>query len=143
MITKLSHVSVYVLDQDSAKEFYTAKLGFKVRQDIRIGDFRWLTVGPPQQPDLQFVLMPLGGPHHDPETEKQLRELIAKGTFGVGVLATDDCRKSYEEMSRRGVTFLSEPAERPYGVEAMFRDDSGNWFSLTQAHALDMSKEWG
>jgi catechol 2,3-dioxygenase-like lactoylglutathione lyase family enzyme len=143
MIRRLSHASIYVLDQDAAKEFYTAKLGFEVRQDLRVGDFRWLTVGPPDQPDLQFVLMRPGPPQHDPETEKVVRELIAKGAMGSGVWATDDCRKTYEELSARGVTFLQEPAERPYGVEAVFRDDSGNWFSLTQPHAFDESKDWG
>ena len=144
MIKKLSHVTVYVLDQDSAKAFYIEKLGFELRQEMRVGDFRWLTVGSPEQPELEFVLMPVGGPQHDPQTEKQLREMIAKGVFGPGVLTTDDCRKTYEELSSRGVTFLSEPAERPYGVEAVFRDDSGNSFSLTERKIdLDLSKEWG
>ncbi|HVW41773.1 MAG TPA: VOC family protein [Amycolatopsis sp.] len=144
MIKRLSHINVYVLDQDSAKAFYTDKLGFEVRQEVSVGDFRWLTVGPPDQPDLEFVLMPVGAPQHDPETNKQLRELIAKGSFGLGVLTTDDCRKTYEELSARGVTFVSEPAERPYGVEALFRDDSGNWFSLTERKIdLDLSKDWG
>ena len=142
MIKRLSHANVYVLDQDSAKAFYTEKLGFEVREEVSVGDFRWLTVGPPDQPELEFVLMRPGAPQHDPETEKQIRELIAKGAFGVGVWATDDCRKTYEELSGRGVTFLAEPAERPYGVEALFRDDSGNWFSLTE-RKIDLSKDWG
>ncbi|WP_236793207.1 VOC family protein [Amycolatopsis sp. GM8] len=143
MIRRLSHANIYVLDQDSAKAFYTEKLGFEVRQDLQVGDFRWLTVGPPGQPDLEFILMRPGPPQHDPETEKVVRDLIAKGALGSGVWATADCRKTFEELSARGVTFLQEPAERPYGVEAVFRDDSGNWFSLTQAHAFDESKDWG
>ncbi|GAB2970247.1 VOC family protein [Amycolatopsis acidiphila] len=143
MIKRLSHASIYVLDQDSAKEFYTGKLGFEVRNDMRVGDFRWLTVGPPDQPDFEFILMRPGPPQHDPETEKVVRELVAKGAVGSGVWATDDCRKTYEELSARGVTFLQEPAERPYGIEAVFRDDSGNWFSLTERHDLDESKDWG
>ncbi|GAA5157134.1 MULTISPECIES: VOC family protein [Amycolatopsis] len=143
MIRRLSHANLYVLDQDSAKAFYTEKLGFEVRQDMRVGDFRWLTVGPPDQPDVEVVLMRPGPPQHDPETEKVVRELIAKGAMGSGVWATDDCRKTYEELVDRGVTFLQEPAERPYGVEAVFRDDSGNWFSLTERHEFDGSKDWG
>jgi catechol 2,3-dioxygenase-like lactoylglutathione lyase family enzyme len=142
MIRGLSHSSVYVLDQDSAKAFYSEKLGFEVREDLSIGDFRWLTVGPVEQPELQVVLMKPGPPQHDPETEKQIRELVAKGALGAGVWATDDCRATYEELSARGVTFLQRPAERPYGVEAVFRDNSGNWFSLTERHDLDFTKNW-
>jgi catechol 2,3-dioxygenase-like lactoylglutathione lyase family enzyme len=139
MISKLSHAGVLVLDQDSAKQFYTEKLGFTVTNDVEMGadfanagqGFRWLTVSPPSQPDLEFILAaPEMG--HDEETARQLRELVAKGAFGGGVWETDNCRKTHEELSRRGVTFLQEPAERPYGVEAVFRDDSGNWFSLTE-----------
>jgi catechol 2,3-dioxygenase-like lactoylglutathione lyase family enzyme len=139
VITKLSHAGVLVLDQDSAKRFYTEKLGFTVRNDVPMGaefagagqGFRWLTVSPPGQPDLEFILAsPEMG--HDEQTAAQLRELVAKGTFGGGVWEADDCRKAYEELSGRGVTFLQEPAERPYGIEAVFRDDSGNWFSLTE-----------
>jgi predicted enzyme related to lactoylglutathione lyase len=68
----------------------------------------------------------------DAESAAQMRALIARGAIGAGVLQTDDCRATYELLSSRGVTFLQEPAERPYGIEAIFRDDSGNWFSLTQ-----------
>jgi catechol 2,3-dioxygenase-like lactoylglutathione lyase family enzyme len=143
MITALSHSSVYVLDQDSAKAFYTEKLGFEVREDTTIGDFRWLTVGPAGRPGLEFILMKPGPPQHDPETEKQIRDLVAKGALGAGVWAADDCRKTYEELSSRGVIFLQEPAERPYGIEAVFRDDSGNWFSLTERKELDPGKDWG
>jgi catechol 2,3-dioxygenase-like lactoylglutathione lyase family enzyme len=139
VITRLSHAGVLVLDQDSAKSFYTEKLGFTVRNDVPMGaefagageGFRWLTVSPPGQPDLEFILAsPEMG--HDEETAKQLRELVAKGAFGGGVWETDDCHKAHDELSGRGVTFLAEPAERPYGIEAVFRDDSGNWFSLSQ-----------
>lgn len=137
MITRLSHAGVFALDQDSAKGFYTEKLGFEVRNDVVMGEgfegagsgFRWLTVSPPGQPDLEFILAaPEMG--HDPETAKQIRELVAKGALSGGVWETDDCYQTFEELSGRGVEFLQEPAERPYGVEAVFRDDSGNWFSL-------------
>lgn len=139
MITKLSHSCFYVLDQDSAKEFYTTKLGFQVHTDVTMGDgfegagqgFRWLTVSPPDQPELEIILADcrMG---HDEQTAKELRALVAKGALGAGAFETDDCQKSFEELSARGVTFVSEPAERPYGIEAVFRDDSGNWFSLTE-----------
>jgi catechol 2,3-dioxygenase-like lactoylglutathione lyase family enzyme len=129
---RLTHASVYVLDQDSARAFYTDKLGFEVRNDVSMDGFRWLTVGPPEQPEIEFVLMPIGPPQFDPETAEQFRALVSKGGLGCGVLGTEDCRRTYEELSARGVTFVQEPTERPYGTEAVFRDDSGNWFSLTQ-----------
>jgi catechol 2,3-dioxygenase-like lactoylglutathione lyase family enzyme len=140
MIQKLSHTSVYVLDQDSAKEFYTTKLGFELRNDVIMGEgfegagqgFRWLTVSPPGQPDVEFILAdPRMG--HAPEHAEALRELVAKGALGAGVLATDDCHRTFRELSGRGVVFVAEPVERPYGVEATFRDDSGNVYSLTEA----------
>jgi catechol 2,3-dioxygenase-like lactoylglutathione lyase family enzyme len=142
VITRLTHNSVYVLDQDSAKEFYVDKLGFELRNDLIMGDgfdgtgkgFRWLTVSPPGQPDVEFILADarMG---HSPENAEEVRALVAKGAMGLGVLGTDDCHKTYRELSERGVVFLSEPAERPYGIEATFRDDSGNVFSLTQTFA--------
>jgi catechol 2,3-dioxygenase-like lactoylglutathione lyase family enzyme len=139
MITHLSHASIFVLDQDSAKAFYTEKLGFEVRADVTMGEefegggagFRWLTVGPKDQPDLEIIL-PSCDMGRDPAAADQLRSLVARGVLGVGVLATDDCKQTYEELAANGVTFLSEPAERPYGIEATLRDDSGNLISLTQ-----------
>jgi catechol 2,3-dioxygenase-like lactoylglutathione lyase family enzyme len=135
MITKLSHATVYVLDQDSAKEFYLGKLGFTLCNDLVIEEgFRWLTVSPPGQPDVQLILADcrMG---HAPEHADTIRELVAKGAMGNGVLNTDDCRGTFRELSERGVVFVSEPAERPYGIEATFRDDSGNVYSLTETHA--------
>jgi catechol 2,3-dioxygenase-like lactoylglutathione lyase family enzyme len=139
VIGRLSHTCFYVLDQDRAKEFYTEKLGFQLRNDVRMGEafegagegFRWLTVSPPGQPDVEIILAdPRMG--NDPETAEQIRALVAKGALGTGVMDTDDVQKTFEELSARGVVFTQEPATRPYGVEAIFRDDSGNWFSLTQ-----------
>jgi catechol 2,3-dioxygenase-like lactoylglutathione lyase family enzyme len=139
MIRQMSHTTIYVLDQDSAKAFYTEKLGFDVRFDVAMGEefegagqgFRWLTVSPKEQPDLQIVLSSceMG---RSAEQAEHLRALVAGGAIGAGVLTTDDCRETYRELSARGVTFLSEPTERPYGIEAMMRDDSGNMISLTQ-----------
>jgi catechol 2,3-dioxygenase-like lactoylglutathione lyase family enzyme len=132
MITGMSHATVYVLDQDEAKTFYTETLGFEVRSDVTIDGMagaRWLTVGQANGPDLILSDCRMG---HDPAATEQLRALVASGGLGAGVLETDDCRKTFEELSARGVTFLQEPAERPYGIEAVFRDNSGNWFSLTE-----------
>jgi len=142
VITKLSHCCYYVLDQDSAKEFYTSKLGFEVRNDLVMGsDFsegaqgiRWLTVSPPGQPEVEIILADTAM-GHDAETAAELRSLVAKGALGAGAWETDDCHKTFRELSERGVVFLQEPADRPYGVEAVFRDDSGNWFSLTERRA--------
>jgi catechol 2,3-dioxygenase-like lactoylglutathione lyase family enzyme len=135
MITHLSHATVWVLDQDRALEFYTEKLGFEVRTDVTMDGFRWLTVGPKTQPDVQLILGSPAPPMLSPEDGETVRRLVAKGVLGPGVLDTDDCRATYEELKARGVEFLQEPAERPYGIEAILRDDSGNWFSLTQRKA--------
>jgi predicted enzyme related to lactoylglutathione lyase len=133
MITRHSHAYVYVLDQDRAKAFYTEKLGLEVRDDVRMGNFRWLTVAPKTQPDACIILMPLQpGPMMDEAVVASLRELLTKGVLSGGVLATDDCKRTYEELEARGVEFLREPKEMPYGVEALFRDDSGNFYSLTE-----------
>jgi catechol 2,3-dioxygenase-like lactoylglutathione lyase family enzyme len=144
VITKLSHSCLFVLDQDSAKAFYTEKLGFEVRSDIVMDEgfegagqgARWLTVSPPNQPDVEVILADCGM-GHDEQTAAELRALVAKGALGAGAWETDDCRKSFEQLSDRGVVFLAEPAERPYGIEAVFRDDSGNWFSLTERRPID------
>jgi catechol 2,3-dioxygenase-like lactoylglutathione lyase family enzyme len=134
MISSLSHISIYVLNQDEAIDFYTNKLGFEIRTDHTMeGGFRWITVGPKEQKGLEIVLMPVqAGFHLDEETASTVRSLIKKGVFGAGVFETKDCRKTYEEYKARGVEFMSPPEERFYGIEAIFKDNSGNWFSMTQ-----------
>ncbi|WP_394827422.1 VOC family protein [Pendulispora albinea] len=133
MIQRLGIASVYVLDQERAKRFYTEILGFEVRTDAHVGSFRWITVVPKGQPDLQIALMAIKpGTHWEPETAETVRALVEKGTFGFGAFHTADCRKTYEELKARGVEFMGEPEERPYGVETVFKDDSGNWFALVQ-----------
>jgi catechol 2,3-dioxygenase-like lactoylglutathione lyase family enzyme len=133
MITRMTHATIYVTDHDEARAFYTEKLGFEVRTDQVMDGFRWLTVAPPKQSDLEIVLMELKpGYMMEEDTVAQLRELVAKGALGTGVLETDDCRTTYEELAAKGVEFLAAPEEKPYGIEAVFRDNSGNWFSLTQ-----------
>jgi catechol 2,3-dioxygenase-like lactoylglutathione lyase family enzyme len=134
MIKKLSHATIYVTNQEEALKFYTEKLGFEVRTDSTMdGGFRWLTLGLKSQPDMEFVLMePKAGMMMDEETASQLKAIISKGVLGAGVFDTDDVRATYEELKGRGVEFMGPPAERPYGIEALFKDNSGNWFSLTQ-----------
>jgi catechol 2,3-dioxygenase-like lactoylglutathione lyase family enzyme len=134
MITKLSHATIYVLDQEAALRFYTEKLGFEVRTDMTMGDFRWLTVAPKgrAEPELILYATTSHGGMMDEETVGHLRAVLEKGLMGPGVFETDDCRATYEELKSKGVEFVSPPEERPYGVEAIFKDNSGNWFSLTQ-----------
>jgi catechol 2,3-dioxygenase-like lactoylglutathione lyase family enzyme len=134
MITKLSHVSVFVLDQASAYEFYVNKLGFKVHTDAPMGPgMRWLTVTPPEQPELEISLMAItDGMMFTKETAEQMRNLVKKGTFGFGVFECKDIYATYEELKAKGVEFKKEPKKEFYGLEALFKDDSGNWFSLGQ-----------
>ncbi len=136
MITKLSHATIYVTDQDAALAFYTHKLGFEVRTDFRLdGGFRWLTVGPKGQPDLELILYAVQpGGMMDEESAKLLRAVLERGLMGTGVFETDDCQATYEQLQRQGVEFIAPPQARPYGVEAIFKDGFGNWFSLTQHH---------
>ncbi|CAN5540537.1 VOC family protein [soil metagenome] len=134
MITKLSHVSVFVLDQDSAYDFYVNKLGFKVNTDAPMGPgMRWLTVTPPEQPELEISLMAItAGMMFTKETAEQMTNLVKKGTFGFGVFQCKDIYATYEELKSKGVEFKKAPKEEFYGIEALFKDDSGNWFSLGQ-----------
>ena len=138
MITRLSHATIYVLDQDEALEFYRDKLGFEVRKDGTMDNgFRWLTVGPKTQPNLEIILMAVKeSPMFPADKAAQLRKLIESGVIGAGVLEVDDCRKTYEELKAKGVQFMGPPEERFYGIEALMKDNSGNWFSMTQ------HKEW-
>jgi catechol 2,3-dioxygenase-like lactoylglutathione lyase family enzyme len=136
MITKVSHASLFVLDQDKAHDFYVNKLGFKVAYDQKMDNgFRWLTVTPPEQPELQIALLaPLapGAMGYDEETKKAFKFLLEKGALGAGVLFTPDCRATYQELKAKGVEFKGEPKEQFYGIEAIVSDGVGNWFSMTQ-----------
>ncbi|HTR54737.1 MAG TPA: VOC family protein [Kofleriaceae bacterium] len=133
MITKLTHTTVYVLDQDRAKDFYCNKLGLECRDDARMGDFRWLTVGPKTQPDVRIVLMPIkASPMLKEDHAAALRKLVEAGALGGGVLATDNLRRDYEELKAKGVEFAKPPTEEPYGFAAVFKDDSGNYFSFNE-----------
>ena len=137
---KIANAQLWVHDQDEALDFYTRKLGFEVRADVtmpELGDFRWLAVGPPGQQDISVVLMAIPGPPvFEPETVEQVRTLMAKGAAGTIFLTTDDCRAAYEELTGRGVEFVDVPEERPYGIDASFRDPSGNHIRLTQLQEM-------
>jgi catechol 2,3-dioxygenase-like lactoylglutathione lyase family enzyme len=132
MITNISLVTVYCLDQDEARDFYVGILGMKPRIDITMGEgFRWVTVGHPSQPELEITLMK-PGPPLDTEAAAFVRRQLEKGQMGGLALTVDDCRKTYADLSAKGVTFLQEPSDRPYGVEAVMRDNSGNWLVLVE-----------
>lgn len=134
MITNVSLVSVWVKDLDEALAFYTNILGFEARDDIKLGeDFRWVTVGHPSQPELHLHLTTPSKPLSDDLIAALQRAQDAGEVPGVG-LNVDDCRKTYEELVAKGVEFLQPPQERPYGVEALMRDNSGNWVVLVEPH---------
>lgn len=156
MITKMSHISLFVLDQEKAYDFYVNKLGFKVHTDVVMGGgmsepapddedakqkakdaedhggagFRWLTLNPPDQPDLEIILMPITS--FDAEAQKAITLLLNRGQMGAGVFTTPDCRATYEELKAKGVEFKSAPKEVFYGIECIITDGVGNWFSMTQ-----------
>ncbi|GAB89058.1 VOC family protein [Gordonia rhizosphera] len=133
---RIASAQLWVHDQNEALEFWTKKVGLEVRSDVtmaEMGDFRWLTVGPPGQEDVSIVLMAVPGPPMiDAGTQDEIRNLTAKGFAGTVFLTTDDCQASYEELVSRGVEFTETPEQRPYGIDAGFRDPSGNSIRLTQ-----------
>ena len=137
---KVSTVQLWVNDQDEALDFYTRKLGMELRLDVTLpemGDFRWLTVGPANQPDIAIVLMAIPGPPvMDAETAAQVRTLMAKGFAGTVFMTTEDVYADYEALKERGVEFVEEPEERPYGIDTAFRDPSGNNIRLGQIREL-------
>ena len=134
MIRRMSHATIFVENQEEALVFYRDKLGFRVHTDAKINDdFRWLTMCTNDDPDFELILLePKPGMLMDEETSKQMRAIMAKGVLGAGAFNTDDCQGTYDELKAKGVEFISAPAQRPYGIEAVFKDNSGNWFSLTQ-----------
>jgi len=137
---RIANAQLWVHDQDEALAFYTRKLGMDVHADVTLpemGNFRWLTVGPAGQPDVSIVLMAIPGPPvMDSETAEQVRSLTAKGFAGTIFLTTDNCQAAYEELRGRGVEFVEQPEERPYGIDSSFRDPSGNHIRLTQVREL-------
>jgi uncharacterized glyoxalase superfamily protein PhnB len=139
-VIRIANAQLWVTDQDQALAFYTEKLGMEVRSDVTVpemGNFRWLTVGPAGQPDIAITLMAIPDePVMDRDSAEQVKALVAKGFAGTIFLTTDDCHASYEELRSRGVDFTEPPEERPYGIDAGFRDPSGNSFRLTQVRDI-------
>jgi catechol 2,3-dioxygenase-like lactoylglutathione lyase family enzyme len=136
MLKKLTHVNVWVHDQEEALAFYTEKLGMELREDVTLpemGNFRWLTVGVPGQDGVALTLMKVPGPPvFDEATRDQLNDLVARGAAGGLFFSVDNCQETYEELKARGVEFAQEPTEQPYGIDAGFRDPSGNQFRMAQ-----------
>ncbi len=134
MITKLNHVSLFVLDQESAYDFYVNKLGFRVNTDAEMGaKGRWLTVNPPDQPDVELTLIAIDEKMmFNKESAETMRELVIAGTFGFAAFECDNMLATYEELKAKGVNFKKEPTQEFYGFSAVFQDDSGNWFSFSE-----------
>ena len=136
MLNQLTNTQVWVHDQDEALAFYTEKLGLELREDVTVpelGNFRWLSVGVPGQQDVAITLMAIPGPPvFDAETQDAIKTLVAKGVASGLFFATDDVQATYEELKDRGVEFQQEPTEQPYGVDAGFRDPSGNQMRVAQ-----------
>jgi catechol 2,3-dioxygenase-like lactoylglutathione lyase family enzyme len=139
MITNVSLVTIWVADQDESLAFYTDVLGFELRDDIRLGpDFRWLTVGHPSQPELQVHLSTPSRPLSD-DLIAALKRAQADGGLPAVGLTVDDCRATHRDLVAKGVVFLQEPQDRPYGVEALMRDNSGNWIVLVERKPFELS----
>ena len=134
MIQRQSHSTIYVIDQEEALAFYRDTLCFEVNTDVTMDSgFRWLTLSPKGQPDLELILAQVtSGQMFSDETAEEMKALVARGAFGIGVFESDDIHGDYERLSKQGVEFVSPPKEQFYGTEAIVKDNSGNWFSLTQ-----------
>lgn len=132
MINNISLFTLWVTDQDEAKAFYLDKLGFVEGTDVQMGDgFRWVTIIHPDHPELEVTLM-VPGPPLDDDMASAVRRALANGSMGGFGIATDDCHKAHAELEARGVEFVQPPSERPYGIEAVLRDNSGNWLVLVE-----------
>ena len=151
MISKLSHTTFYVLDQEKAYDFYVNKLGFKVHTDATMQNgYRWLTLTTPEQPELEIILMPVlhdsmkaskdSKDGFDEESRNAFKLLLEKNLLGAGAFYTSNCRATYEELKAKGVEFKSEPREQFYGIECVMKDGCGNWFSVTEPK--EMKGSW-
>jgi catechol 2,3-dioxygenase-like lactoylglutathione lyase family enzyme len=135
MITNISLINLFCLDQEKTRDFYVENLGFETRTDVSMEGFRWLTIGHPSQPEIEVTLM-VPGPPLSPEAADFIRGQLEAGQMGGLGLKVDDCKKTYAELTAKGVTFLQEPSDRPYGVEAVMRDNTGNWLVLVEPKAF-------
>ncbi|HEX2787028.1 MAG TPA: VOC family protein [Ignavibacteria bacterium] len=132
MITKLSHSTIYVTDQDAAKDFYVNTLGFELKHDFPMeNNFRWLTVSPKGQ-DIELILLPVDNSFISKENAEKIKQLSGDGVFGPGAFVTNNCKATYEELKAKGVKFKGEPKEQFYGTEMVMQDPFGNWFSVVE-----------
>lgn len=129
---KITIVALRVLDQDSALKFYTETLGFTQTEDMDLGGMRWLTVAPPDQPELNILLERVGPPFVDGETAAQLDALVAKGAGGTLFFQVEDVRGMFDRLVDQGVEIIQEPIERFYGTDIAIRDDSGNQLRINE-----------
>jgi catechol 2,3-dioxygenase-like lactoylglutathione lyase family enzyme len=135
MISRMTHFTINVIDHQRAIDFYTNKLDFKIVTDVPMpGGDRWITVCPPEQPDIEIILSPLTRGRSTSEEIEQLKIMVEKGVFGVGLFSAKDIYATYEELKAKGVEFKKARTNEFYGLEAILTDDSGNWFSLLQQH---------
>ena len=135
MVTNISLINLFCLDQEKTRDFYVENLGFETSTDVTMEGFRWITIGHPSQPEIELTLM-VPGPPLTPEAADFVRGQLEAGQMGGIGLRVDDCKKTYAELSAKGVTFLQEPSDRPYGVEAVLRDNTGNWLVLVEPKAF-------
>ena len=126
-------LGLYVLDQSEALDFYVNKLGFVVHADHTNSNYRWLTIKHPNQPSLEVGLFSPQEPVLDAATARTMREMVAKGAMPPLVLIVDDCRASYDALKAKGVEFTQEPIARYGGVDANFRDPSGNAWKMIES----------
>jgi catechol 2,3-dioxygenase-like lactoylglutathione lyase family enzyme len=131
MTLQVSRATLWVRDQDEALEFFQ-KLGFEVHEDVRNGAYRWLSVASKEQPEIAVVLAKPGFPM-DEATAELVEDAVAKGMLSTIVFTTDDCFAVYEELKSKGIEFTRPAGERGYGIDASFRDPSGNEFRVLQA----------
>ena len=133
MFNAVTITAVPVIDQDEALDFYVGKLGFEVTNDVDMGFMRWLTIALPRDPERHLLLEVPGPPALSEEVGRQVRDLLTKGALGLAcVLTTDDCRRTFDELSAKGVDFTQEPTEQPYGIDCALRDPFGNQIRVTQ-----------
>jgi catechol 2,3-dioxygenase-like lactoylglutathione lyase family enzyme len=139
MSITISTINLWVRDQEEALAFWTDKVGFEVRSDASFPEmpgFRWLTVGPKDQPDIEVVLMEIpGAPVFTDEQSRIVRTAMESGLIGAIFLVTDDVQRDYDDLSLKGVEFTEKPEQRPYGIDCGFRDPSGNQIRLAQITA--------
>jgi catechol 2,3-dioxygenase-like lactoylglutathione lyase family enzyme len=133
MINAISHSLLWVFDQDEALDFYVGKLGFEIHTDAQLEHMRFLTVNAPGDPNHEVMLMLPKPPAVDEANAEAVRNVVALGHGGGGlIVTTDDCRGDYEKLVAQGVEFTEEPTERFYGIDCAMRDPFGNSVRMTQ-----------